>query len=275
MQSPMIVKSHYAYIFVFLSLCLSLSGCGDTGGDPPMPLALVGEIQPPTYLRGDHNNVRYPIMVYLPEGYEIDADMDYPLLLILDAEWNFKPIVDVVAKSNKKVIVVGVGNSNGITGTYQRGIDYTWPGGQYYYNFLILQVIPYIESMYSIDSDNRTLSGHSFGGLFTVLAMLMESPNQRYFNQFFSQDGSLWKEPEIIRRLESQLYDLDPSLDIQLILSGALGEDGNAVYVDRLYNMLLKRGYSELDITYLQNSVSHSGDTIVSMVQALDILYPD
>ncbi|MFT6388851.1 MAG: putative alpha/beta superfamily hydrolase [Cellvibrionaceae bacterium] len=261
----------FYYLIINLFLYLLLSGCGGGGGGS----ALTGQVEPNVLLRGDHNNVNYPIMVYLPKDYEIDTNIKYPLLLILDAEWNFKPIINIVDELEKDIIVVGVGNANANTGAYQRGIDYTWPGAEKYYNFLTLQVLPYIEASYSINANDRTLSGHSFGGLFTGIAMLIEPPNGRYFNKYLSQDGSFWKDPSIINTLEDQLYSIDQSLPIQLILTGATGYEGNATVVRRFYNQLVNRDYSDLDIIYLQNGVDHIGDIVVSMPEALDLLYPE
>ncbi|MFT6388850.1 MAG: putative alpha/beta superfamily hydrolase [Cellvibrionaceae bacterium] len=260
----------FYYLIINFFLYLLLSGCGGGGS------ALTGQVEPNVALRGDHNNVNYPIMVYLPKDYETDTDAEYPLLLILDGEFNFKRIINIVDESKKDIIVVGVGTGAASTGGYQRGIDYTWPGAEHYYHFLTLQVLPYIEATYSINANDRTLSGHSFGGLFTGIAMLIEPPNGRYFNKYLSQDGSFWKDLGIINTLEDQLYSLDQSLPIQLILTGASGQgDGNATVVEGFYNRLVNRDYSDLDITYLHYSVSHSEDIVASMRETLDLLYPE
>jgi predicted alpha/beta superfamily hydrolase len=259
--------------FILLVIFLLLSGCGDGGSKKPQE-ALKGSIEPETRIKGNHNGVNYPLMVYLPEHYGDDPDASYPLLLILDAEWNFEPIIKIVDSMGKNIIVVGVGNANGTTGQYQRGIDYPWPGASDYYNFLTLQVLPYVEAIYSVDPTDRTLSGHSFGGLFTGFALLLEQPNNRYFAKYFSQDGSFWKDTNIISSLEQQLYDDDKDLAVQLILSGATINDGNATDVKWFYNKLKARNYNELDLLYLENNVDHITDIVVSMKEALDFLYP-
>ncbi len=262
--------SRFFVIAIFVCLLIACGG-GGSGGES----GLNGQVESGVMLRGDHNSVRYPIMIYLPKNYGDTANKEYPLLLILDAEWNFKSIINIVDELGKDIIVVGVGNANASSGVYQRGLDYTWPGAEDYYHFLTWQVLPYIESIYSVDVDNRTLSGHSYGGLFAGLAMLIEPPGDRYFSKYLSQDGSFWRDREIINLLEGQLYSLDSSLPIQLVLTGATGEEGNARYVKDFYNQLVNRGYSDLDITYLQNGVSHNEDIVVSMREALDLLYPE
>ena len=44
--------------------------------------------------------------------------------------------------------------------------DYNLPGAYTYYKFLTPDLIPYIEAKYKVAADQRTLEGHSFGGMF-------------------------------------------------------------------------------------------------------------
>lgn len=258
-------------IFWFLVLTL-LVACGGSGGGDSSQYN--GSIEEDVTIQGDVSRIIYPISVYLPEGYGKDPDQTYPVLYLLDAEWWFLPAVGLVDDKNKSLIVVGIGNTDGQE-QGRRAIDYRMPGATAYYSFLVTQVIPYIDATYMTNTAERTLSGHSYGGLFTGLALLLEDPNNRYFNKYLSQDGSFWHQKNVTKELEEQLYSLDTSLSVTLFLSGATGMDGNAGAVNWFYTIINNRGYSDLDMDYMTFDASHAGEYPLSMGNALDIFYPD
>lgn len=66
-------------------------------------------------------------------------------------------------------------------------------GGQKFYHFITDELLPKIDSTYSVDQDRRTLLGHSFGGYFSLLALLTQVENKRNdFTGFVSASPSLW-----------------------------------------------------------------------------------
>ena len=271
------LNKRFVLLAVFTFFAIILSACGDDGGSKSggsLSSQYKGSIEEEVFIYGNHNNVPYPINVYLPEGYGDDPDQRYPVLYLLDSEWWFLPTVGLVDDSGKPIIVVGIGNVDQMTQGL-RAIDYRLPGALDYYNFLTTQVISYIDASYATDTSQRTLSGHSYGGLFTGLTLLMESPNNRYFNQYLSQDGSYWYLTSLIAALEEQLYLLDTVLPVKVIISGATGERGNAFYAYWFYRALQLRGYSQLDIEYMQFNTNHTDEFLLSMSRALPLLYPD
>ena len=256
---------------VLIILSLILLGCGGGGSnnnESPDP-QYKGTIEPRIDITAIHNDLAYAINVYLPENYGEDPNKHYSVLYLLDAEFWFFPTVDLVDGKGKSIIVVGIANN----GLNQRSIDYRMPGAPDYYNFLVTQVIPYIDSNYTTDIKQRTLSGHSLGGLFTGLTFLTEQTNNRYFNKYLSQDGSFWYQPNVTNDFEQQLFELGNDLPVQIVLSGATR--ANAKYVKRLYNQLLSRNYQQLDISYLEFPVNHLSEFPLSMDQALELFYPD
>ncbi len=265
---------------LLLLLAIVIAACGGGGGggngssDEDQTSGRTGTIEPEVTIRADFSGIDYPVNVYLPVDYGVDPDARYPVLYMLDSEFWFSTTVDIVDSRNKSVIVVAIGNTGG-SGLGRRAIDYRMPGARDYYNFLITQVIPFIDASYLTDVSERTLSGHSFGGLFTGLAVLLEEPNNRYFSRYFSQDGSFWYQPGVTADLNNQLLAIDNNLPIQLILAGATGASGNLVPVRRHSRLLEGSGYIGLDLMVWPYDASHDGQYSLSMVDFVELTYSD
>jgi predicted alpha/beta superfamily hydrolase len=231
-----------------------------------------GTIEPTISIRANFNGLTYPIRVYLPQAYE-DLQQHFPVLYILDAEWNFDLVMNIVVEKGKAVIVVGIGNGDQqVAG--RRATDYRMPGAREYYDFLTTQVIPYIDAQYRTDPSDRTLSGHSYSGLFTGLALLLEPPDNRYFANYFSQDGSFWDQRRVTEDLEEQMFATIDRLPVRLILAGVDMADGNNAFVEWFREILASRHYADFDLVYRRYGGDHLGVIGPSMRDALDLLYP-
>ena len=260
-------------VLIALLLVTVLAGCGAGGGSSNEDVQYKGLVVPDFVIEANYSGLLYPIKVYLPEGYDESASTLYPTLYMLDAEFRFDTVIDLVERKNKSIIVVGISNALGVP--QRRRVDYRLPGATDHYNFLITQIIPYIDANYASDTNQRAMSGHSLGGLFTGLTMLIEDPTNRYFNKYLSQDGSYWDQPILTRSLEEQLAAVDSVLPVQLVISGASESAGNGTEVLWFNNLLASRNYSQLDLIYITSSLSHDADFPFSMDKALDIFYPD
>jgi predicted alpha/beta superfamily hydrolase len=117
----------------------------------------------------------------------------------------------------------------------------------------------------------RTLSGHSYGGLFAGLALLLEDPANRFFTNYLSQDGSFWHQPVVTTSLEQQLASNTNSLPVKVILSGAF--DGNGRDVEWFRDLLAARSYVNLDLNHWEYNGSHEGQFLLSMEDLLELLY--
>jgi predicted alpha/beta superfamily hydrolase len=157
-------------------------------------------------LRSIHSEVvgqDYLIKVRLPEDYA-SSTATYPVLYLLDGDHAFALATDVVqyllyGQSIPDMIIVspayGSKDSPSEGGANQRSRDLTpfplsWsdepPGGARYFQFFQQELIPHVESLYRIDSANRTLYGGSLGLLF-VLYSLFQDPT--LFKNYIAVDG--------------------------------------------------------------------------------------
>lgn len=138
-------------------------------------------------LRSKVTGRAYDIYVYRPT--RVQPGKRYPVLYLLDAQWDFKLLASIQGglfydRFVPDVIVVGITYS-GPNANYDslRAVDYTPRGspsnpgsgqGAKFLTFLETELIPFVESDYSGDPARRALMGSSLGGLFTLYAMFTE-----------------------------------------------------------------------------------------------------
>jgi hypothetical protein len=158
------------------------------------------------------NGADYEIYVKLPKGY-YESDESYPLMIALDADYSFSIVANIVEHLADRgqapnMIVVAIA----YPGVYPdmreyrrtRTRDYTpfhFPSGGYgakiqelsgggpaFQSFIADELIPKLKARYRLNGD-RTLVGHSYGGLFGAW-MLLSRPET--FNRYILVSPSLW-----------------------------------------------------------------------------------
>lgn len=174
---------------IFALLGLLLAGCGG-GGSGGSTAAREGTLQTKT-ITARSNGTLYPLNVYLPPGNANRAAL--PVVYLLDGESRFSALVDIIEATHAQVIVIGIGNEA------QRGRDYVpanlcTPGGggqAAFFDFIRLELIPFVEANVGGDPLRRTLLGHSHGGSFVLYAMLSEAPGSHRFSAYLASDASI------------------------------------------------------------------------------------
>jgi predicted alpha/beta superfamily hydrolase len=130
----------------------------------------------------------YDIYVRLPEEYRQDRAKKYPVLYVLDGQWDFKLLDSIYGGLQydgfvPEMIIVGITYSGDADYGALRAMDYTpvrdvFFGGAgdapRFFAFLKEQLLPFIEDNYRADPSQRALMGSSFGGTFTLYAMFTE-----------------------------------------------------------------------------------------------------
>lgn len=169
------------------------------------------------------------LRVKLPDEYDAHPDRRYPVLLVLDGEWQ----LDHTDESSKTLrwldlgdpmIVVGV--VNGVAG---RSVDFLPPEygtgparADRFLEFLETEALPAIDRELRTTTD-RVLSGYSLGGLFAIYT-LVQRPD--LFVGRFALSPSLWRgDQAMISDLEQFLAE-NPNLDSFLYTS--LGSEETA-----------------------------------------------
>jgi predicted alpha/beta superfamily hydrolase len=129
----------------------------------------------------------YSLQVTLPYPFK-PYEKKYPVLFYLDAFGKSAGMNELVkskmySRSFQQFVMVGISyNTNLRAYGKLRSRDYIPPmndmdsinGGSNFLNFIKDELIPYCETNYSTDPNDRGLLGHSLGGLFTAWAFKKE-----------------------------------------------------------------------------------------------------
>lgn len=131
----------------------------------------------------------YDIYIRLPDNYARDQAEKYPVLYLLDGQWDFKMLDSIYGGLLydgfiPEMIIAGITYS-GDDADYGalRAMDYTPVRDVYFggagdapkfHAFIKDQLIPFIETNYRVDPSRRFLMGSSFGGTFTLYAMFTD-----------------------------------------------------------------------------------------------------
>lgn len=173
------------------------------------------------------------IYIQLPESYQTDHNQKYPVAYILDGEV-FLPTLSVVQSYysggfTPEMVLVGISNANNrlrdlttskITEMY--GMPFKQENGEAdnFLKFIQDELIPYVESKYPV-TNYRTLIGHSYGGLFTLNALIH---HPQVFANYISIDPSLdWDHQKLLKQAETILAtDNFKGKSLYMSLSGQL-----------------------------------------------------
>lgn len=226
----------------------------------------------------------YEFNVALPPSYESDPDRHYPVLYVLDGQWDFTLVKDIVGKANYDGMVPDV-ITVAITWGGQkddpnvlRSRDYVpseFPfiansgGALNFLNALESELMPYIDSLYRTN-DQSVLMGSSFGGLFTSFAMF-ERP--ALFDGYIAMAAPYGLEaPYFIDKLE-QTRGTDYFNDIKAYVgSGTL--DGNSEPVSQFAQALQTGDYIGLSVEYsTPENLGHAAGSIVGYTEGLQYIF--
>jgi len=193
---------------------------------------------------------RYKIVVYLPKGYAIHPEMQYPVVYTLDGNYYGRTTAIIMNQYKRSgvvprdVIVVGIGYHYE-TWYDKRYRDFIYTalinfetlsiisqigGALDFYDFLTLELIPFIDSHYRTENtfQGRTLMGHAMGGYFTLLAMFRQMQTSRslglYFANFIAASPAMVNNLEYFFALEKYIFQNAykiPQLPVRLFVGGS------------------------------------------------------
>ncbi len=160
------------------------------------------------------------IYLQLPKSYHTPAgrNVHYPVIYLLDADWHFQQLSAVYDALSgglytymPEAILVGICNtdrsrdltpSNDTVMHSGQPVHTTSGGAANFQHFLIHELGAYIDSSYRTNGYN-ILSGHSFGGLFTLYAL---QEDQSFFKAYLAHDPSLWWDEALLPKQFQEKY---------------------------------------------------------------------
>ncbi|PKG42706.1 alpha/beta hydrolase-fold protein [Psychroflexus sp. MES1-P1E] len=154
------------------------------------------------------------ISIYLPNSYNDNNYINYPVLYLLDGRKFFNSFTGVITQLSSDVspqipemIVIGITSQNrikdssptnsliGYTKEEEKGLEVSG-GADDFLKFIQKELIPFVEHKYRTNS-YRTFVGYSFTGL-PVLQALFSIPET--FNSYLVIDFSAWWDNEIMMK---------------------------------------------------------------------------
>lgn len=203
------------WIGVF-GLLIMASACDQSvGAEPSSPIrnAQIGHGEPyqvsgtQVWTVPDKLNDRtYQVYVALPADYEDNPERTYPVLYVTDAHYAFPIVRQLARRMNldgpviRDHILVGLSYAEGDDPVASRTRDYTPSarpgaetgsegGGPAYQAWLKDSALPFVESKFRADPNQRVLLGHSFGSLLGT-QILLSDPEM--FRGYLLGSPSLW-----------------------------------------------------------------------------------
>lgn len=211
--------------------------------------------------------VEYTLNISLPLDYHTSENI-YPVQYILDG---FPERIGMVTgimrrlssegkNSIPKTIIVGIAHgeedmANGMQGRWRDFSPYKegTRGGEAekYLRFLCEELIPYIESNYRVDKNDRIVWGHSLGGLFALYVLFN---NTDVFNRYIVSSASLSQE---LVKFEKSYALIHSELPAKLFLTAGTLEDYRVIKM--FAEVLESRNYNGLEMTFLlKEDTNHS-----------------
>lgn len=216
------------------------------------------------------NGVTYPIFIALPGSY-FTSEKTYPVVYMLDAYSSFGVMVQMARllsfdKEIPEVIIVGISSEGGSKEfNYNRARDFTptqiqpdklpeeyrstFPisgGAEKFLGFIKDELIPYVESNYRFSPGDRTLEGHSLGGLFVFYSLLKEPG---LFKRYVAiSPALLWDNGLLLKQEEK--FSKDHNLLASIIYT-AVGSLESELFKEpwkQLISNLKSRGYAGMKL---------------------------
>jgi len=228
----------------------------------------------------------YKIYIHLPSSYS-KSDTTYPVYYALDADIGFgmtSEMTKLLSYRNEmpEVIVVGIayGAYPGQEGN-NRGRDFTPTGidvransngAEKFFQFMRDKLIPLIDSKYRTNPNDRTLSGASRSGLFS-LYVLFEHPG--IFNRYKMASPSLDWGDSAAFEYEKKYAENHSDLQANVFLS--VGDSERTTeYWEKFVKVLEGRNYKSLKLTAMMfDNAPHLTACILSEVRGVKAVFSD
>jgi uncharacterized protein len=248
-------------VFLFqLSKSQNISPIGVNKSAAIWPPIIQEQIMHSGYVNDD-----YKILISLPDDYNEQRSNTYPVIYFLDGgSTTFHNITSEYMDAGiiPDVITIGIG----YPGASQRNRDYTY-SFENFYQFMKYELIPYIDANFHTDSLNRTLYGHSFGGL-CVLQTLFKYTDYHdilFHNLIAASPSIWWPDGHKCFQLEEELYNSTSILPVNLYMTMGSLEGSMVDDYFRMSNLLDSRNYEYFSSSYHLNfNQDHSSNKELS-----------
>jgi predicted alpha/beta superfamily hydrolase len=242
----------------------------------------------------------FRILVALPEDGP-KPDKLYPVLYVLDPDAVFALITQIirllqVGRELPELILVGVGypvlayketlglRARDYTPTEdpiwlqklmkERALEvaYGTGGARNFLSFIQDELIPFIQSNYPVDPENRAIGGSSLSGLFALYS-LFQDPN--IFSKYLIGSPSLWWNDEVIFSFERSYANDHDDLPAKAFMSMGGHEDERVIaLMQRMVDTLQNRNFTSLELkSHIFEDETHLSVPASAISRGLRVIY--
>jgi predicted alpha/beta superfamily hydrolase len=220
------------------------------------------------------------IYVYLPSGI-VGSGAKYPVIYLLDGHSLHNVVSSFVQYYSSRgriphMIVVGIASINRVrdfTPTVRVSKEGSSEGGgaEKFLSFLINELFPIIERKFPINEE-RTLIGHSMGGLFVIYTLLTKPD---LFRAYVTCSPWLLTEDEpLISKVEALLKKGLPSSEMLYIAHEPIDSNGIEKRIQKIVEVLKKNPREDFVWQYKRyDDADHSSLPLKAIPDALDFFY--
>lgn len=225
----------------------------------------------------------YDLYISLPRGYN-DTTKTFPAVFVTDAQWDF-PLVQAIYGQQyfdgflPDLVIVGITwggkdpdydqlRAHDLTPT-DVGLPAKYGNAAKFLSFITKELIPFVEEKFRIKKKDRTLTGSSLGGLFTLYAMLQE-PSA--FNRFVLTSPALQWDNKVLLSLHKSFAERHNELDAKLFMG--IGEYENVPEFQKFAEELNSRSYKNFVVqTKVVMGMGHAGGKAEGFARGLQAVF--
>jgi len=229
-----------------------------------------------------HSNIindDFLLYISLPDDYE-KTDKKYPVLYLLDGDIAYGMATSIArylqfGNNIPELIIVGIGYGalNRRAGNMRRR-DYTISvmrgkpgtgGAPKFRTFLKEELLPFIDTTYRTNPDDRTISGYSLGGLFAIYSMFTEPG---LFNRYIIGSPHLLWDNFRIFDVQEDAFDKLEDINAKVFISVGSEEDEER-YFNPIDEMVTRIEEKEFKSLKLDTKVFDGGTHLICPPEAL------
>ena len=257
-------------------------------------------------IRSQNVGQEFNIYIQMPSNYFADSTTIYPVLYVTDANRSFPMVANISSvlafpKANlPEIIVVGIGypikdmfewaawRTRDLTPTHDTSTDNHWNtllakmshrkfevrsgGASKFLEFIIHELIPFMESNYRASHSDRGLAGYSYGGLFALYALFTHPET---FGRFFAGSPSVEYHHEIIFERAHDFAAVGKKLEAKVFLSvGSLEDSSTIAGVRKMSDVLQSQTGPGVQVSLqIFDGEDHRSCMATAIMRAFRVLY--
>jgi predicted alpha/beta superfamily hydrolase len=299
----------FCLVILVLSL-LQLRSLSQSGQEKDLQQSLYPPVSVPnTEFRTFHSEkMKQDLNIYirLPWNYHTDSTIIYPVMYLTDANRAFPFVADILNVLTypntdvSDIVLVGIGykirnmadwaawRTRDLTPTNNKGTDNYWEtllakmisqhykvksgGASKFLEFIVDELIPFIESNYRVSHSDRGLGGYSYGGLFTLYALFTYPET---FNRYFAGSPSIGHDNSSIYKYENEFALSHKNANANIFMTAGSMEDSTIILnIKKMIKKLQSHNYPGLEIQMqIFDGEDHRSCMAAAYTRAFRILY--